>query len=538
MRGRYVYSLSLVLSGASILMACRSLVEDDSASLTSIDNNWQTTQTERLKAREEYFVRYHREYRDFLNEPIGFQGIPAIILGLLSEIMPDRWGADQIQDGTGFQQLVGDFPASLHTGPAKTWELSIAALSCGSCHVGRVQVGNEIQWIIGAPNTRIDIAGYRHKLWLTVNDARFNASTFEKALQLKQPGWLFGDNRLDLEASETRMFRANTADILDKAKAQVNRYHTQIHTHLGSYTYRESANLLTGGVPGSIDAFGFTAALLLMPAADQALAAHEYEQKQREILPPAPPMIDIMSVWRQADRTYSQWDGSIETKLMRNLGAELGAIGSPQWVNFENAKNLTPFVADMPAPPYPFDVDMDKASRGQQIYLETCHHCHAKERFIELAIIGTDPNRARSLTEQSRAGLIKALREACSDRSLAECRVSDEQILRNRIENPGYMALPHHGLWARAPYLHNGSVPTLYHLLVPEERPRRFKRGSIIYDQEKVGFDWQNDGIEIDTQIPGYANSGHSDSKVFFGGHNFREETQAREDLLEYLKTL
>ena len=86
--------------------------------------------------------------------------------------------------------------------------------------------------------------------------------------------------------------------------------------------------------------------------------------------------------------------------------------------------------------------------------------------------------------------------------------------------------------------MHNGSVPTLYHLLVPSERPLQFKRGSTTYDQKKLGFDWQNEGIEVDTRAPGYANTGHADPNIFFGGRDFSKDTEAREDLLEYLKTL
>jgi len=53
------------------------------------------------------------------------------------------------------------------------------------------------------------------------------------------------------------------------------------------------------------------------------------------------------------------------------------------------------------------------------------------------------------------------------------------------------------GVWARAPYLHNGSVPTLYDLLVPSERPSKFVRGSISYDPVRVGY--QSDPAKLDT---------------------------------------
>src|ERR1700694_4819378 len=53
-----------------------------------------------------------------------------------------------------------------------------------------------------------------------------------------------------------------------------------------------------------------------------------------------------------------------------------------------------------------------------------------------------------------------------------------------------YNALPLGGVWAQAPYLHNGSVPTLYHLLVPSERPTVFMKGRLDYDKKLVGYAW------------------------------------------------
>ena len=86
----------------------------------------------------------------------------------------------------------------------------------------------------------------------------------------------------------------------------------------------------------------------------------------------------------------------------------------------------------------------------------------------------------------------------------------------------GYKADMLHGIWAQAPYLHNGSVPTLGQLVCPATRPRRFLRGNLHYDEALVGFEWAdrptarygpNDTIlvkEYDTTVPGKANTGHT----------------------------
>ncbi|MDH3423278.1 MAG: cytochrome c, partial [Gemmatimonadota bacterium] len=78
----------------------------------------------------------------------------------------------------------------------------------------------------------------------------------------------------------------------------------------------------------------------------------------------------------------------------------------------------------------------------------------------------------------------------------------------------GYRARPLNGVWATAPFLHNGSVPTLYHLLSPQaERPDTFHLGSRLFDPELVGFDFERHDpgfFEFDASLPGNSNYGHS----------------------------
>lgn len=98
-----------------------------------------------------------------------------------------------------------------------------------------------------------------------------------------------------------------------------------------------------------------------------------------------------------------------------------------------------------------------------------------------------------------------------------------------------YKARPLTGIWATAPYLHNGSVPTLYDLLLPaEQRPSRFKMGSTQFDPEKVGFiDAFGPGSQFtyDTSLPGNFNFGHD-----YGASSFTDAD--RYALVEYMKTL
>ena len=75
-----------------------------------------------------------------------------------------------------------------------------------------------------------------------------------------------------------------------------------------------------------------------------------------------------------------------------------------------------------------------------------------------------------------------------------------------------YKARPLNGIWATAPFLHNGSVPNLYELLLPAvRRSKSFYLGSIEFDPQTVGLDtsWRPGGFRMDTTLPGNLNTGH-----------------------------
>ena len=94
-----------------------------------------------------------------------------------------------------------------------------------------------------------------------------------------------------------------------------------------------------------------------------------------------------------------------------------------------------------------------------------------------------------------------------------------------------YKAAPLAGVWARAPYLHNASVPTLYDLLLPaDQRPKKFTLGNREYDTKKVGYQTTGGGYTFDTSVKGLSNVGHN-----YGTTITDEERWA---LVEYLKSM
>jgi hypothetical protein len=103
---------------------------------------------------------------------------------------------------------------------------------------------------------------------------------------------------------------------------------------------------------------------------------------------------------------------------------------------------------------------------------------------------------------------------------------------RHFRKQDGYANQPLDGIWLRGPYLHNGSVPTLHHLLLPaKDRPKTFWRGNDLYDWRNVGFVHDDRAFfEFDTSLRGNGNQGHE------YGTTLPEDQ--RKALLEYLKTL
>jgi hypothetical protein len=186
------------------------------------------------------------------------------------------------------------------------------------------------------------------------------------------------------------------------------------------------------------------------------------------------------------------------------------------------------YISDLQPPRFPLPIDRALAAEGAAVYRDACSACHAPGgprlgTVVPAAEVGTDPHRLAMWTRGS------------ADAYNAYGRGRDWTFSAFRTSN-GYVAVAHDGLWLRAPYLHNGSVPTLADLLEPpENRPRLFWRGYDVLDPVKVGFvsdgeDARRVGTRYDTSRPGNSNAGH-----VYGTTLPPAQKRA---LLEYLKTL
>ena len=259
--------------------------------------------------------------------------------------------------------------------------------------------------------------------------------------------------------------------------------------------------------------------------------------------PRLPAPIDIKSVNWAAERHHANWDGN-QGASSRTLASGASATGDPRMVNVRIHEPLNPFIDNLPPPPYPFDsVDLSRAREGKLLFKETCATCHTprNSNIYAARSLGVDPNRSMVTSSVSRFGLAALVMEACTIYGLnhkgepgadwcvpkGDWQARQDEYFRDtprRVAEGtnGYKADALRGIWAQAPYLHNGSVPTLGQLICPSTRPRTFLRGNLHYDETMVGFEWAErprvryapgESIlvkEIDTTVPGRANTGHT----------------------------
>jgi mono/diheme cytochrome c family protein len=490
---------------------------------------WAALKKEKQDALDRYLADHSAELQAFLYRPLGSAGVPSAMLRAFPVAFPDIWGTpDQFFAKQGLFKdpfnASNPFPAGL--GTVNVNGVDFTTLSCAGCHLGRVQTADgTIIPLIGAPNTTFN--QFRTSVENTVSDPRYFA--------------VFGTN------AGTQTFQAK---VLGRRKL--------IDSTLGTISYgpqhTNPPNLNAVNKPGYLDAIGVASASLVIPEF-LALAANPTDANTqlafataiRAVMPPKPSQVDIVSVWNQNKRSRAQWDGTIANPIYRNLGAAVGVIGDPAAVDYENAAITAAFNEDLPPPPYPFAVDDIAKTIGLGIYIDACESCHKDNNptIYPASLIGTDPNRAEQVTLAQRERFIDALQLACKDP--VACDVPETDIIRDiAATGRGYVAAPLDGIWARAPYLHNGSVPTLEHLLLPaSSRPKQFKRGSIRYDERKVGFAWESSITDANTHVfdtneAGASNVGHDRyvSRLTGRVYDFSRSPSLRYALLEYLKTL
>ncbi len=201
-------------------------------------------------------------------------------------------------------------------------------------------------------------------------------------------------------------------------------------------------------------------------------------------------------------------------------------------------QDVMAYVESLEAPQYPFEIDHVLAKKGEALFKQTCTKCHGEYggeqetypgRIVPIDEVDTDRARLDALSPEHRRRYA-----ATWFAHYGEHRV---------VEDPGgYVAPPLDGVWASAPYFHNGSVPTLWHLLHASDRPRIWKRSENGYDRQKVGLEIET-FEKLPPKLDGPQRRTYFNTERFgksAAGHEFPEvlDEPEKQAVLEYLKTL
>jgi hypothetical protein len=379
-------------------------------------------------------------------------------------------------------------------------------LNCAVCHTGtlRERPGAPRRIVLGMPAHQIDLQSFVEFVLDCTLDNRVTADNLRGRFPRRGGPSLM----------ERVLFRVG---LVDRLKLQTLELRNRIGPILGDRVPRWGR--------GRVDTFNpykaiqFNWPLDALPASERIGAS------------------DYPSLWNQAPREgmHLHWDGDNDSVDERNLSASLGAGVTPVTVDHAGLARIRGWIWRLPPPPYPFTVDRALADHGAGLYAAHCQACHADHRFRD------------GVKSGARVGLVEAIDRIGTDRHRLDSYTaafagnqyglfpaSPYRFTRFR-KTGGYANHPLDGIWARAPYLHNGSVPTLRDLLEPpERRPAVFFRGYDVYDGLKVGFVSdvpKADGIRFsryDTSVPGNGNGGH-----VYGTSLSDADKQA---IVEYLK--
>ena len=221
------------------------------------------------------------------------------------------------------------------------------------------------------------------------------------------------------------------------------------------------------------------------------------------------------------------------------MGRENGPDRFAEWES--DFQDVYAYLESIEPPKWPHAIDQPLAERGKGLFVQNCAECHgtydddpAKETYAERIVpwseVGTDRVRLDALTKEGRAFYARSWFS----------KLGEEETI---LDPGGYVAPPLDGIWASAPYFHNGSVPTIANVLDPASRPVVWKRTSDETDRESVGLT-----VETFERMPsaGYdrvARRSYFDTRKFgksAAGHDFGEVLSAdeRRAVIEYLKTL
>ena len=440
----------------------------------------------------------------FLYGSIGNEqehGIPYLIWLVLPRIFPDYLPAP------GGYASIGIMAHDGHELPIGFSKVEIGVprvgVNCALCHTATVRATpTDVPMVFpGAPAHQTGAQEYARFLVAAASDPRFNADTILNEIA----------RNVSLSPPDQLLYRFVLIPRTQKALLQL--------------ADREPAASRQWG-RGRTDLVGMTKVAILHPPADATVGTAE-----------------SMPLWHLQSRESNgyQWDRS--TTSLRDVVRASAVVegASTRWMDIDtqmwdrpnamqpsSLRRVLDYLSDLKPAKYPFAVNAALAAAGATMYSAECAQCHDANGSranmpIPIAEMGTDRSRLDAWTAAS-ADAFNAVGEGHGWKFSSFRKPTD-----------GYVAPSLDGVWLNAPYLHNGSVPTLSDLLEPPaSRPARFWQGYDVYDQARAGFisdgaDAQRLGTVFDVTQPGNGNGGHT-----YGTTLSADQKRA---LIEYLKT-
>jgi mono/diheme cytochrome c family protein len=426
----------------------------------------------------------------------GTVGVPYWLWIVLPEVfadkLPNRPGSAYARLGFTYETPASDLP--IGTTKSADW-IPRVGLNCATCHSGtyRDAPGAPPRIVLGMPAHQMDLQGYARFLSAVAKDPRFTADTLVAAMK-KHAGFGFTDGLV------YKFF------VISRVKDAI----LERDPRLAWFDKRPPQG------PGRVDTFN----------PYKAMFPKETHFDTDDTVGTA----DLPSLWNQRMREglWLHWDGNNNSLEERNKSAAIGAGATPDSLDLAALDRVANWILDLKPPAFPPErIDAARAAAGRPIYQQNCASCHdigqpRVGQVTDIADVGTDPERVRSFTPE----LVAQMNTIGTGKPW--------RFSHFRKTN-GYAGMPLDGLWLRAPYLHNGSVPTLRALLWLDERPARFYRAYNVYDWRAMGFvssgpEAEKEGVAFDTSQRGNGNGGHTYGRDL--------SIQDREALIEYLKTL
>lgn len=378
--------------------------------------------------------------------------------------------------------------------------------NCAACHTGSWQASADEPRVarLGMPAANLNIGAFFTFLFQTARDPRFTGEYLLPFMEQDSPALNFVDRML-----YSRLIIPGMKKGLVKRGDMFDPFFNGVRPLFGygrvdalnPWKLNQLAALYPGGIPDS-EAIG---------------------------------TVDFPAIWNQQIRQHMglNWDGNSPLVRDRNVGAAFGAGASAETIDMVSIDRVSQYLMTLPPPAYPYHVDSAQLQRGERVFQQSCASCHgaggARLGAVEpLDSIRTDPNRLHIYT-------------ARFNQQLLDYGVGYPWRITSMHTTNGYANAPLDGIWARAPYLHNGSVPTLWDLLTPEDKRNggktTFFRGTGLYDTVDVGIRTdiaENDGRRAtlyDVTKRGNSNKGHSGA--YYGTELPAADKRA---LIEYLK--